>query len=75
MQITIFLFQQDDENYGITKYKLAPEKCFIITYGFELTGPPSNEERIAAKQKLQSTYAISPDEKLLLFNGSLNYTT
>jgi len=69
-----FFIQQDDENYGITKYKLAPEKCFIITYGFELTGPPSNEERIAAKQLLQSTYRISKEEKILLFNGSLNYT-
>jgi len=68
-----FFIQQDDEHYGITKYKLPPEKCFIITYGFELTGPPSTRERAAAKETISSLYNISKDEKIILFNGSLNY--
>lgn len=68
-----FFIQQDDEKYGIEKYKLAPEKCFIITYGFELTGPPTAAERIAAKETISSLYNIAADEKIILFNGSLNY--
>lgn len=68
-----FFIQEDDMNYGITKYKLAPEKCFVITYGFELTGSPTKEERDAAKQTITGLYKIVKGEKLLLFNGSLNY--
>jgi hypothetical protein len=69
-----FFIQEDDEKYGITKYKLDPAKCFIITYGFELTRPPSNEDRAAARRSISSQYHIADDEKILLFNGSLNYT-
>lgn len=69
-----FFIQEEDKQYGIAKYKLAPEKCFIITYGFELMGPPSNEDRAAARQSISSRYNISGDESILLFNGTLNYT-
>lgn len=68
-----FFIQQDDEQYGITKYKLSPAKCFIITYGFELTGPPTAAERSLARVTVASQYHIGNDEKILLFNGSLNY--
>ena len=68
-----FFIQQDDEKYGIEKYRLAPEKCFIITYGFELTEPPTKQERDTAKQIISSLYNIPNGEKILLFNGSLNY--
>jgi polysaccharide biosynthesis protein PslH len=68
-----FFIQQDDEQYGIKKYKLDPEKCAIITYGFELTGPPTAGERVAAKATISALYNITADEKIMLFNGSLNY--
>jgi len=68
-----FFIQENDEQYGITKYKLDPAKCSVITYGFELTGPPSNEEREAAKRSIRSTYNIADGEQILLFAGSLNY--
>ena len=68
-----FFIQEDDEKYGIEKYKLPPEKCFIITYGFELTAPPSIAERITAKAAISNLYKIDADEKIMLFNGSLNY--
>jgi polysaccharide biosynthesis protein PslH len=69
-----FFIQQDDEKYGIERFKLDPAKCFIITYGFELTGPPATPERAAAKEKVAAQYHINSYEKILLFNGSLNYT-
>lgn len=68
-----FFIQQHDENYAISKYKLDPKKCFIITYGFELTGKPSQQERTVAKETITSLYKIPPSEKIILFNGSLNY--
>jgi glycosyltransferase involved in cell wall biosynthesis len=69
-----FFIQQDDEQYGIEKFKLDPAKCFIITYGFELTAAPAGEERNTAKKTLAALYGIAENEKVLLFNGSLNYT-
>ena len=68
-----FFIQQDDMAYAIAKYKLSPEKCFVITYGFELTGPPTKQERETAKQTISALYNISKEERILLFNGSLNY--
>jgi len=68
-----FFIQENDEQYGITKYKLDPARCAVITYGFELTGPPSEEDRAAAKRLLRSKYSISDDEQILLFAGSLDY--
>ncbi|MBP6431838.1 MAG: glycosyltransferase [Ferruginibacter sp.] len=68
-----FFIQQDDEQYAIAKYKLDPAKCFIITYGFELTAPPLRQDKITAKEKLAALYNISKKERFILFNGSLNY--
>jgi hypothetical protein len=68
-----FFIQEDDQMYGISKYKLDPAKCFIITYGFELTGPPVQEERIAAKETISSLYRIPEETRVILFNGTLNY--
>ncbi len=68
-----FFIQQDDEQYGITRYKLDPKKCTVITYGFELTAPPSAQDRITAKETIARLYNIAEDERIILFNGSLNY--
>jgi hypothetical protein len=68
-----FFIQQDDEDYAITRYKLDAKKCFIITYGFELTRSPAPEERLAARETISSLYNITAGEKILLFNGTLNY--
>lgn len=68
-----FFIQKDDEKYAIEKFKLNPAKCFIITYGFELTGPPAKEEKDAAKETISVLYKILKDERIILFNGSLNY--
>jgi hypothetical protein len=68
-----FFIQQDDKNYAITRFKLSPDKCFIITYGFELTGPSPTAERIAAKEKISTLYSIPASERIILFNGSLDY--
>jgi polysaccharide biosynthesis protein PslH len=68
-----FFIQQDDEQYAITKYKLNPAKCFIITYGFELTAAPSHADKVFAKATIATLYKIQKHERIILFNGSLNY--
>ncbi len=68
-----FFIQPDDQDYAITKFKLDPQKCTVITYGFELTAPPTNEDRAVAKKNIKAKFKITEDEKIILFNGSLNY--
>ncbi len=68
-----FFIHDDDKAYGIDVFKLDAGKCTTITYGFELSAPPSNEERAAARKTICNKYAIAENKKLLLFNGTLDY--
>lgn len=69
----VFFIQDADREYGIEKLKLNPKKCFTITYGFELNKKPTNEERQASRKTILSQHAIASEEKILLFNGTLDY--
>jgi polysaccharide biosynthesis protein PslH len=68
-----FFIQDDDKAYAIENFKLDAEKCTTITYGFELSQAPTNLERTEAKTFLQKKHGINDNEKILLFNGTLNY--
>ena len=68
-----FFIHDDDRNFAITNYKLVPEKCATITYGFELQNPPAQDEKAEAKKILNKLHQIEADTKLLLFNGTLDY--
>lgn len=68
-----FFITDEDKDYGINQFKLDAAKCFTITYGFEMNGAPEAEEKREAKKFLCDTYGINSDEKILLFNGTLDY--
>lgn len=68
-----FFIHADDRAYAIKNFKLNPENCTVITYGFEQAGIPSANEKMAARKTICSTYQIPETEKILLFNGTLGY--
>ena len=68
-----FFITDEDRDYGINQFKLDPAKCFTITYGFEMNGAPEAAEKRIAKNFICNTYGINNDEKILLFNGTLDY--
>ncbi len=68
-----FFIQDDDRDYAITNFKLDEKKCVTITYGFEMTQPPSPEEKLVAKNAIRTMYKIDEHKKILLFNGTLSY--
>lgn len=68
-----FFVTEEDRQYAIKHYRLAPEKCFVITYGIEWNQLPSAEKRSAGGRELRQTHNIDPGTKILLFNGSLDY--
>jgi hypothetical protein len=70
---TCFFINDEDKEYAVQYFNLEKHKCTTITYGFELSEPPSSQEKTIAKNFLQSKYKIDVQDKLLLFNGTLNY--
>ncbi|HEX2682439.1 MAG TPA: glycosyltransferase family 4 protein, partial [Ferruginibacter sp.] len=68
-----FFIQENDRKYAIEYYKLDPQRTAVITYGFELSGPPTSKQKKLARQEICSQHCISVQEKILLFNGTLGY--
>lgn len=68
-----FFITDEDRKYAIDHFKLIPEKCHTITYGFDLSAPPSDDEKRESKLLLQQEYDIPKENKILLFNGTLDY--
>ncbi len=68
-----FFITDEDKQYAIEKFNLKDHQCQTITYGFDLSAPPSNEEKIKAKSQLQQQFNFADDTTILLFNGTLDY--
>lgn len=68
-----FFITEEDKNYAVKTFNLKKEKCFVITYGFDLSQMPTIDKLTDAKNKLRKLYSIKEDEKIYLFNGTLNY--
>lgn len=68
-----FFIHDNDRQYAIENFKLDPEKCTTITYGFELSGAPAAADKHMAKKQLHLQHHISITDKILLFNGTLSY--
>jgi hypothetical protein len=68
-----FFIQDNDRNYAVEKFKLNPEKCTTITYGFELSQPPAPADKRSAREQICRSYGINETDRILLFNGTLGY--
>jgi len=68
-----FFITDEDKVFAIKNYKLKPATCHTITYGIEMKEVPLPQEKNDAKKVLQKNYAIPASEKIILFNGTLDY--
>jgi len=68
-----FFITDEDKQFALTHFKLNPSKCHTITYGFDFGKAPSAEEKSIAKSALQQKHNIPSTNKILLFNGTLDY--
>ncbi|MEO5564894.1 MAG: glycosyltransferase [Chitinophagaceae bacterium] len=65
------LFKTENEmNYAITHFKLDPGKCMVIPYGIDVTGKTGKSN---ARLLINERHSISPNSKILLFAGTLDY--
>ncbi|MFT3907920.1 MAG: glycosyltransferase family 4 protein [Ferruginibacter sp.] len=68
-----FFITDIDREFAIQNFKLAPGSCHAITYGFDLKQPPTPKQRMEAKMSLILMHGIKASEKILFFNGTLDY--
>lgn len=68
-----FFVTEEDLEFAVQNYKLSRKKCFVITYGIEWQKCPEKFEKIASAKTLRQQYNINENEKILFFNGSLDY--
>ncbi|HEY6956841.1 MAG TPA: glycosyltransferase family 4 protein, partial [Flavisolibacter sp.] len=62
-----FFIADEDKQFAISKFKLAPAKSSVVTYGIEPTRIEGN------KQLLREQLGLSDTKVILLFNGTLDY--
>ena len=67
----LFFITPEDREFAITNWKIAKEKCIDLPFGVTINKYP--EDKIACRQLIAQKHGISKDEKILLFNGLLNY--
>ena len=68
-----FFVTQEDLDFAVKNFGLKPNKCFVITYGIEWPHTPSINEKEEAGIQLRKQFNMLPAEKILLFNGTLDY--
>jgi polysaccharide biosynthesis protein PslH len=64
---------EEDLQHAIHKFYLDPAKCMVVPYGLERTQLPTAEEKLQASQTLRTRHNILDNQKILLFNGTLDY--
>ena len=68
-----FFINDEDRDFAIKHFSLNPSRTHTVTYGFDLAGHTSEVEKESAKKKLQHIHSIGGTEKILFFNGTLDY--
>ena len=67
----IFFITPEDRNFAVTKWKINPAKCLLLPYGIDISGFPP--DRTESKKIISAKHRIGDDEKILFFNGLLDY--
>ncbi len=68
-----FFITEEDRQFAIENYSVKKERCHTVTYGTEVKQLPANPLKTEAKKYLQETHNIAEEDRILLFNGTLDY--
>lgn len=68
---TIFFISKEDMDFATGKWNIPPQKCVQLAFGVEIAQHP--DDRAACRNELLRLHSIRPEERILLFNGLLNY--
>lgn len=67
----LFFISREDMEFATSTWHIDPAKCTQLAFGVEIAGCPA--DRPEAKRIVQEKHGINPGEKILFFNGLLNY--
>jgi len=67
----ILFVAPEDKNFAIESWKIKKEKCIELAFGVEIREYP--QDKVENKQKILTAHHISNSERILLFNGLLDY--
>jgi glycosyltransferase involved in cell wall biosynthesis len=67
----ILFLSPDDKKFAIKKWGIEEEKCIDVAFGVEISKYPGDKD--SCKKAVKTLHKISDDEKILLFNGLLDY--
>lgn len=68
-----FCITEEDRQYLINKFHVADERSVVITYGIESDTIPPEIVRNTTSSTIRLRHNIPNNEKVFLFNGTLNY--
>ncbi len=70
----LILFKtQEDVDYARNHFGVTDEHCLVVPFGLNRDKIPPAAEKLQAAQVIRKKYDIAPDEKILLFSGTLDY--
>jgi polysaccharide biosynthesis protein PslH len=67
----VLFITPEDKDFAITKWKIEKEKCIIVPFGVDTEKYPG--DKADCKKTICQKHHIQEEEKILLFNGLLNY--
>jgi glycosyltransferase involved in cell wall biosynthesis len=68
------LYKTDlDLQHAVAAFGLDGSRCLVVPFGLERKGPPSERERREARSRIGEALGLSPEERILYFNGTLDY--
>lgn len=67
----ILFVSPDDKKFAIEKWKLNEEKCIEVAFGVQISRYPDDKED--CRKIVKAKHKIAENEKILLFNGLLDY--
>lgn len=67
----VFFITPEDKSFAINNWKIDPARCFDLPFGVEIENYP--EDRLQCRNEIAEKHNIPAKEKILLFNGLLNY--
>jgi polysaccharide biosynthesis protein PslH len=67
----LFFISDEDRSFAIDEWNIDGRKCFTIPFGVTISAAPSDKKR--NRENIESIHSIPAHEKILLFNGLLDY--
>jgi len=68
-----YFITDEDKEYAINNFHLNPSHCCTITYGVENKQPPTEIEKLTARNTILEKHGIDNKTCLLFFNGVFSY--